>query len=418
MRVLLVSQYFWPETFGINALARSLQERGLHITVLTGKPNYPEGHIFKEYSAWGVQREQHMGVEIIRLPLVARGVLSPGRLVLNYLSFIASGTVIAPWLLRDRRFDVVFVYAPSPLLQALPAVFLAWLKRAPLAVWVQDLWPESLSATGFIKNRMALGLVARVVRFIYRHTDRVLVPSEAFRAPILALTNGTANIHYYPNAWVEEAVSEAPVDVDSLANDIASGFSIVFAGNLGAAQSLDTILDAAERLQNAKSHARFFLIGSGSLSNWLSDEIQRRNLRNVTLPGRFPPAAMPRLYEAASALLVSLRNEPIFSYTIPSKVQGYLSAGRPVVASLNGEGARVVTEAGAGIACAAGDAQALAEAVQVLTQMDSSSRTKMGENARRYALAHFSLDRLASDLVGQFEELVATHAIQNQEKSR
>jgi glycosyltransferase involved in cell wall biosynthesis len=138
----------------------------------------------------------------------------------------------------------------------------------------------------------------------------------------------------------------------------------------------------------------------------------------VVLPGRFPPAAMPRLYEAASALLVSLRNEPIFSYTIPSKVQGYLAAGRPVVASLNGEGARVVTEAGAGIACAAGDAQALAEAVQVLTQMDSGSRTKMGENARRYALAHFSLDQLASDLVGQFEELVATHAIQKQEKSR
>ncbi|WP_137918266.1 glycosyltransferase family 4 protein [Hydrogenophaga sp. 2FB] len=418
MKVLIFTQYFWPETFGINALAKKLRDQGMEVTVMTGKPNYPEGKVFAGHSAWGTARDAYDGIEVLRLPLSPRGKQSSLRLLLNYLSFIVAGTVIGPWMLRHRSFDAVFVYAPSPLLQALPAIWLARLKRAPMALWVQDLWPESLSATGFIKNQRVLGLVAHVVRFIYRHTDRVLVPSEAFRAPILALTKGAADIHYYPNAWVEEPVSDTLADVDALANNIASGFSVVFAGNLGVAQSLDTILDAAERLQNSGSQARFFLIGSGSLSSWLNDEIQRRNLRNVVLPGRFPPAAMPRLYEAASALLVSLRDEPIFAYTIPSKVQGYLAAGRPVIASLNGEGSRVVTEAGAGIACAAGDAQALAEAVQVLTQMDSDSRTKMGENARRYALAHFSLDRLASDLVGQFEELLATHAIQKQEKSR
>lgn len=418
MKVLIFSQYFWPETFGINALARKLRDRGVEVTVMTGKPNYPEGKVFAGHSAWGTARELYDGMEVLRLPLFPRGKQSSLRLLLNYLSFIVAGAVIGPWMLRHRSFDAVFVYAPSPLLQALPAIWLARLKRAPMALWVQDLWPESLSATGFIKNQRVLGLVAHVVRFIYRHTDRVLVPSEAFRAPILALTRGAADIHYYPNAWVEEPVSDTPVDVEALVNHIASGFSVVFAGNLGAAQSLDTILDAAERLQDSGSQARFFLIGSGSLSSWLNDEIQRRSLRNVVLPGRFPPAAMPRLYEAASALLVSLRNEPIFAYTIPSKVQGYLAAGRPVIASLNGEGARVVTEAGAGVACAAGDAQALAEAVQVLAGMDNLSRTEMGENARRYALAHFSLDRLTNDLVGQFEELVAAHAIQNQEKSR
>jgi glycosyltransferase involved in cell wall biosynthesis len=246
----------------------------------------------------------------------------------------------------------------------------------------------------------------------------VLVPSAAFRAPILALTQGAADIHYYPNAWIEEPVADTTVDVEALAKDIASGFSVVFAGNLGAAQSLDTILDAAERLQSAGSQARFFLIGSGSLSSWLSDEIQRRKLRNVLLPGRFAPDTMHRLYEAASVLLVSLRDEPIFALTIPSKVQGYLAAGRPIIASLNGEGARVVKEAEAGMACAAGDARALAEAVQVLGGMDNRSRAEMGESARRYALAHFSLDRLTSDLVGQFEELVAAHAIQKQEKSQ
>lgn len=385
---------------------------------MTGKPNYPEGKVFAGHSAWGTARESYDGIEVLRVPLFPRGKQSPLRLLLNYLSFIVAGTVVGPWMLRRRSFDVVFVYAPSPLLQALPAIWLARLKRAPLVLWVQDLWPESLSATGFIKNQRALDLVAHAVRFIYRHTDRVLVPSAAFRAPILALTQGAADIHYYPNAWIEEPVADTTIDVEALAKDIASGFSVVFAGNLGAAQSLDTILDAAERLQSAGSQARFFLIGSGSLSSWLSDEIQRRKLRNVLLPGRFAPDTMHRLYEAASVLLVSLRDEPIFALTIPSKVQGYLAAGRPIIASLNGEGARVVKEAEAGMACAAGDARALAEAVQVLGGMDNRSRAEMGESARRYALAHFSLDRLTSDLVGQFEELVAAHAIQKQEKSQ
>lgn len=418
MKVLIFTQYFWPETFGINALARKLRDHGVEVTVMTGKPNYPEGKVFAGHSAWGTARESYHGIEVLRLPLFPRGKQSSLRLLLNYLSFIVAGTVIGPWLLRHRSFDAVFVYAPSPLLQALPAIWLARLKRAPMVLWVQDLWPESLSATGFIKNQRALDIVAHVVRFIYRHTDRVLVPSEAFRAPILALTKGAADIHYYPNAWIEEPVSDTLFDVEALTNDIASGFSVVFAGNLGAAQSLDTVLDAAERLQKTGSHARFFLIGSGSLSSWLNEEIQSRQLRNVLLPGRFAPAAMPRLYEAASALLVSLRDEPIFAFTIPSKVQGYLAAGRPIIASINGEGARVVKEAGAGVACAAGDAQALAEAVQDLAGMDRRSRTEMGENARRYALTHFSLDRLTSDLVGQFEKIVAAHAIQKQEKSQ
>lgn len=418
MRLLIFTQYFWPETFGINALVKKLSERGVEVTVMTGKPNYPEGSVFAGYSAWGTSRESCDGIEVLRLPLFPRGKRSSLRLLLNYMSFIVAGTVLGPWVLRHRTFDAVFVYAPSPLLQALPAIWLARLKRAPVALWVQDLWPESLSATGFVRNQRVLALVALVVRFIYRHTDRVLVPSEAFRAPIQALTNGSADIRYYPNAWVEELSTDAPVGVEALAKEIASGFSVVFAGNLGAAQSLDTILDAAERLLKEGSDVRFFLIGSGSLSAWLSEEIQRRGLRNVQMPGRFPPTAMPLLYAAASALLVSLRDEPIFAYTIPSKLQGYLAAGRPVIASLNGEGARVVTEAGAGVSCSAGSASALAAAVGSLAEMDSAALDKMGDNARRYALAYFSLDRLTDVLVEQLQELVAMHKYKIQEKSR
>ncbi len=231
------------------------------------------------------------------------------------------------------------------------------------------------------------------------------------------MTNGSADIRYYPNAWVEEPSTHPPPEVEALAKEIASGFSVVFAGNLGAAQSLDTILDAAEQLMDEGTDVRFFLIGSGSLSAWLSEEIERRGLRNVRTPGRFPPAAMPTLYGAASALLVALRDEPIFAYTIPSKLQGYLAAGRPIIASLNGEGARVVAEAGAGVSCAAGSATAMVMAVRSLAGMDSETLDKMGDNARHYAHAHFSLDRLTDDLIVQLHELVATHRSKIQEKS-
>src|SRR3990170_594043 len=131
MRVLIWTQYFWPENFHINAVARSLREQGVEVTVLTGKPNYPEGRIFSGYKATGIHREKYAGFDVIRLPLKERGMGSAKGLALNYLSFIISGYLLAPFALRGKKFDIVFVYTPSPLLQALPAIFVAWLKRAP-----------------------------------------------------------------------------------------------------------------------------------------------------------------------------------------------------------------------------------------------------------------------------------------------
>ena len=168
MKLLVVSQYFWPENFRINELVSQLVAEGLKVTVLTGKPNYPEGKFFPGNRAWGIRHACHAGAEVIRLPLAPRGSRSGLRLAINYLSFVLAGYFLAPFALRGAQFDAVFVYAPSPLLQALPAILLAWLKRAPLIVWVQDLWPESLSATGHVKNRFLLRMVETVVRYIYR----------------------------------------------------------------------------------------------------------------------------------------------------------------------------------------------------------------------------------------------------------
>jgi len=402
MKVLLLSQHFWPESFRINEVARSLVEQGCEVTVLTGKPNYPEGQLFPGYRAGGIQRERREGYDIVRVPLLPRGVGGAKRLVLNYLSFLFCASFMGPWALRGRRFDAIFVYGTSPILQAIAAIVMKWLKGAALVVWVQDLWPDSLQITGFVKNPRLLSAVATVVRWIYRRSDLLLVQSPAFVAPVQAMASGTpVLVHENPG---DRASSEPRVPT-SLQLD-ANEFNIVFAGNLGTVQSLDCVLDAAERL-GVSSGVRWVLVGSGARDAWLAQQVAHRGLAQVTLAGRLPPEQMPAVFAQADALLVSLIGGPALSRTVPSKIQAYLAAGKAILASMDGEGARVVQAAGAGLASAAQDADALAAAALALQAMSPEQRQGMGEAGRRYYAEHYEPDRLAKALVGHFERAVA-----------
>lgn len=396
MRALVLSQYFWPEGFRINDVAKSLLDTGVELEVLTGKPNYPQGVIFDGYRSWGLQNEIQQGISINRIPLLSRG-RGGVQLALNYLSFIISGILFAPWMLRKKKFDVIFVYAPSPILQAIPAIFLGWLKGCPVVLWVQDLWPESLSATGYVKNRAVLKLVEKVVRFIYRHVDLLLVQSRAFEAPVRALASDTPII-YYPNS-VDDAFSVAAKDEPPAIPGLDNGFSVMFAGNIGAAQAVDVIVEAASLLKEYPD-IHFVVLGDGSCRMQMLDAAQQRGLSNLHLPGRFPGETMPGFMQKASALLVTLADRPIFAATVPNKVQAYLASGRPIIACLNGEGARLVREAEAGLATPAEDARSLAATVLRLYNLSPGERQKMGENGRRYYQKHFDHQHLVDELIG------------------
>ena len=398
MRVLVVSQYFWPEGFRINEVVRSLVEKGVEVDVLTGKPNYPEGDIFNGYRAGGCQVESWAGATVYRVPLFPRGACSAWRLALNYLSFVASGLMFGPWLLRKRQYDVVFVYGLSPILLAIPGIFLAWIKRRKLILWVQDLWPESLSATGYVRNARVLRAVEWVVRWIYRHTDLLLVQSRAFEAPVAALAPGKP-IGYYPNA-VDATFAEPP-SLDVALPEVPAldeGFAVVFAGNVGAGQAVEVMVEAAELLKYLPQ-IRFVVFGKGSRWDWMREQVKARGLSNLHLPGRFPVNTMPGLMQKAGALLVTLADEPIFAMTVPNKVQAYMAAGRPILACLNGEGARLVEEAQAGLSVPAQDAKALAAAVLQLYRMSPEERAHLGTNGRRYFKAHFDHDKLVNELM-------------------
>lgn len=405
MRLLVVSQYFWPETFRINDLVAELVRRGHEVTVLTGEPNYPEGRIFADYVREPARYARYEGAEVVRVPLVPRGTRSV-QLALNYLSFIVTGATLGVWRLRGRAFDAIFVFQTSPITAALPALLLRRLKRAPVLMWVLDLWPESLAAVGVVRSERVLGWVGRLVGFIYRRCDRVLVQSRAFVPNIERYAGDTSRVRYFPG-WAE-AIFEGPLEAIAPAPEVlpyAGTFNVLFAGNIGDAQDFPAILDAAEALREEPA-LRWLIVGDGRAAAWVRAEIERRGLqRSVIMLGRHPIDRMPSFFRGASALLVALKKEPIFGMTIPGKVQSYLATGLPIVAMLDGEGAAVIEQAGAGVVCAAGDAAELARRVSALMTLSADDRSAMGERGRRFGEREFGRAGLMTALEGWAGEL-------------
>ncbi len=400
MRLLVVSQYFWPENFRINDLVSELVRRGHDVTVLTGYPNYPDGKIFDDFSDTPLKFSSYQGATVVRVPMFARGQ-GGLRLVLNYASFAIMGSTIGVWRLRGRPFDAIFVFEPSPITVGIPAVAMRALRRIPIAFWVLDLWPETLSAVGAVRRKWVLRLVEMLVGYIYRRCDLILAQSRSFIPQIARHLGGQDRVVYFPG-WAE---AEFTLDRVEPAPEIATAqgvFNVMFAGNIGDAQDFPAILDAAERLRE-NSNIRWLIVGDGRAARWVATEVGRRGLqKSVQLLGRYPIHRMPSFYRHADALLVSLKNDPIFAMTIPGKLQSYLAAGIPVIAMLDGEGGEVVRSAGAGLDCAAGDSVGLAAAVLALSRMPTDARAEMGRNG--LAVSRREFDR--ATLIGKLEQLI------------
>jgi glycosyltransferase involved in cell wall biosynthesis len=400
VRILIVSQYFWPESFRINDLVKTLVEKDVEVDVLTGKPNYPEGQIFSSYRILGFQNEIWNGANLFRIPLFPRGDSGALKLAANYLSFIVSGLFFGPWLLKARRYDAIFVYGVSPIFQAIPALFIGWVKKIPVIIWVQDLWPESLSATGYVKNPWLLKKIGLMVSFVYRRADLLLVQSSAF-IPFVSALAFEKVIQYFPNS-VDDSFGTPSTNVTPDIPALEQGFPVVFAGNIGVGQAVEVIVEAANMLKD-HSQIRFIVIGQGSRRDWMLEQVKSLGLTNLHLPGRYPVESMPDLMLKAGALLVSLSDESIFAATVPNKLQAYLASGRPIIASLNGEGARLINEAQAGLTCPAGDAMALAEAVVRLFQMTAQERSILGTNGQSYFKTHFDHNMLTDQLISHIK---------------
>jgi colanic acid biosynthesis glycosyl transferase WcaI len=397
MRILTVSQYFWPENFPINDLAKGLQQKGHDITVLTGMPNYPEGRFFPGYKAFPIRRDHYEGVRIIRVPMVPKGNGNPLRMVLYYWSLAMSACLLVPVFFR-KRVDLVFVYQPSPITVGLPALVLKAIEQIPVWIWVQDLWPETLVGTGMVRSGTLLKITDHLVRFIYSRCDRVLVQSQAFVPRMLEKGVPRERIRFFPNT-AQELYKQAVVKPDAPEQNLMpEGFRVVFAGNIGRAQDIPTILAAAEKLKE-QTDIQWVILGDGPMRSWAEERIKARELdKSVHLLGRYPAEAMPGFFALADVLLVTLKKDPVFAVTIPSKIQSYLACGRPIVAAVDGEGARVIAESGGGLTVPAGDAGALAGVVLKMYAMPKPDLQKMGQLSRKYFERHFERSNLLDKL--------------------
>jgi glycosyltransferase involved in cell wall biosynthesis len=346
------------------------------------------------------------GIEVIRVPLYPshdRSIL--GR-VANYLSFALSASTIGLFL--TKKVDVVYVYHP-PATIGLPALMFRWLRRTPCVYDIQDLWPDTLEATGMLKNRMALAVVGWWCLLIYRSVDRIVVLSPGFKRRLVERGVPEGRIEVIYN-WCDEhmIINQAGSLSAHEARVFEGKFTVLFAGNLGDAQGLGTILDAAALLAQTDTKVQFVLVGSGLAVTHLRERAEAECLGNVIFLPRRPQAEMRSVYQAADVLLVHLRDDPLFAITIPSKTQAYLVCGRPILIGVRGDAAELVRRADAGFACEPGNPASLAAAVRFLSGLSTEERCRLGENGRRFYVAQLSLDKGVAAFERLFEEVLRT----------
>ncbi|MFC3073679.1 glycosyltransferase family 4 protein [Shinella pollutisoli] len=397
MYVALISQYFHPEQFSNNAIARELVRRGHEVHAFPCVPNYPEGRFPAGYSNTARREETWEGVRISRVLTVPRGRRALS-LIANYLVYplAASWTM---WLRLRGRPDVSFVSMPSPLFQAFAGIVLRWRTGTPCVYWVQDIWPESATFTLGIRSRIAVAVLNAVCGWLYRRADIVLVQSAAFTGMITRFGVPRERIRVLPNTapplYRPVAPEEAPEHAALIPQD---GFRLMFAGNIGESQDFDTLVAAAALLRDRPGLC-WVIVGSGRDEARVRRLVAEKGLdARFRFLGRFPEAAMPGLFAHADAMLVSLKDTPIFALTVPYKTQCYMACGKPIVASLNGEGARIVAEAEAGVAVPAGRPEALAAAIAGLMDGPRQRRETYARNARRYFEENYAADRIHGDL--------------------
>ncbi|NJS13260.1 MAG: glycosyltransferase family 4 protein [Sphingopyxis sp.] len=407
MDILFLSQYFHPEQFLNNHIARELVEQGHGVNVVCCVPNYPAGRFADGYSNFKRKRENWHGVNIHRVFTIPRG-RSAIQLVANYLTY----PIAASWRisrLGRKRGEISFVSMPSPLFQAIAGIFAKKLWRIPSVYWVQDIWPDSAIITLGIRNRLVVATLNAVCGWIYRQADLVMVQSDGFHPKIAEFGVAPDKIVTLPNSasamFRPLTAAEIPAEIRSLIPPDRR--VIMFAGNIGESQDFDTIIDGAKLLGDDNSML-FVIVGSGRDEDRVRQRVKSEGLdERFLFLGRHPEAAMPALFACADAMLVSLRDEQIFRLTIPSKVQAYMACGKPILASLAGQGAAVVAGAGAGLTSLPGDKQSFCKMIQAMSEMSDADLTKMGANARHAYVEQFALDAVLAKLIAHCENILS-----------
>ena len=386
MRILIISQYFWPENFRINDLCLDLKERGHEVTVITGLPNYPKGIYYKGYNFFSKKNEIWNGIKIKRSKLFPRKNGSGIFLFINYISFAFFATIDILFL--NDKFDNIIVYQLSPGTVGLPGIVAKYKFNTPLSFYIQDIWPESLSDAGNIRSKFILKIIDKMMNFFYQHSDQILVQSEGFIDFLVKKGVKKNKLVFIPNT-VESYYK--PVEIlDKYKSQFPEGFNILFAGNIGFAQDFDTIVNAATKLNEKNIQVNWVIIGDGRAKQDLIDKVNKRGLiNNFYFIGTRPSEEMPYYFSCADILLVSLKESLIFSLTIPSKIQSYLACKKPIIANISGIGAEKIIESKSGYVSNSGNFEMLANNIEKMKNKSAVEINNLSINGYNYFLLNF-----------------------------
>lgn len=399
-RCLLLTNYFYPETFRGNDVAFEMVKRGYEVTVITCIPNYPQGRFYDGYGMWRRRREVVNGVNVIRVPVIPRGNGRAIRMVLNYVSSLFFTFIYTLSIVLRKKFDFIFVQELSPAFIGIPAVLAKKIQHIPIYFWLLDVWPESLAAGG-ITNKYIIGIVDKIMRRIYRNCHKIFIAAPGVRS--LLQQRGVRNdcIEDLPN-WGEDALQGDEVSEDLLP-PLPDGFRIMFAGNLGEAQNLENVMRVAERLKDDK-RIQWIFIGDGRKKKWVQQFVQSREMEDtVHLYKRYPIEYMSAFFKKADIMLLSLCNNNAFNVTLPAKLPAYMLNAKPVLVMANGEAQSVVREARCGYGANADSIDKMVRLVLSISRVPKQELEQKGRNGYHYYQRHFRRDKCMNDLFGTIE---------------
>ncbi len=402
MRVLLFTQWFDPEpTFKGLVFARELVKQGFEVEVLTGFPNYPGGKVYPGYKIKWLQRETIDGVAITRVPLYPSHNTSAFGRVFNYVSFSFSALLYG--LFKAKKPDIIYAYHP-PLTTGITAVFLRFFRRVPLVYDIQDMWPDTLRATDMIASPRMLNIVGSVCNWVYRYTDQLVVLSPGFKQLLVERGVPGRKVEVIYN-WCDEQSLAIPVGRLPRLFPTKEKFKLLFAGNIGKAQALTAVLDAAAILQQREPDICFVFVGGGLEVETLKQYAHQQALDNVVFLPLVPMAEIGNLLKAADVLLVHLRQDSLFKITIPSKTQAYFAVGKPILMAVDGDAADLVKQANCGVVAQPENAGSIADAVLKFYRLSSNERKTLAANGRQFYLEQLSLDAGVTKFAHLFKSL-------------
>ena len=388
----------------MNEIADSLNDGSNELKVITCVPNYPAGKIFEGYGFFKKSREKKGKMTIRRLPMLPRGSGSKLRIVLNYFTYFLSTLLYTLHIaFFNKRYDIVFVHHTSPIFISIsPILYKLFRRKAKLVLWDLDIWPDTLKAVNAVKSESALVLIEKMVKAIYGRYDHILVGSKSFVDIVCQRVKGVP-VSYFPN-WAEDVFTQGVVTQPEKEPEFPQGLKIMFAGNIGAAQDMATVFEAAKLVKDQP--VQWLFVGDGRRRNWLEEQVNSNGMHEqFTFYGNNPISLMPYFFSKADVMLVSLKDEEIFRKTVPAKVQAYMAFEKPILGLLSGEGSELIKEADCGWAAASGDATALAEAVRQIVKLSETERLEKAKKGKIYFDQNFRKDLRVQQLNLLFQQL-------------